>query len=75
MRGVHGRSWTIADSAEKIEGVKIACVVTGNYDVIVYAEIADMAAFASLVDEIHAIDGVERTHTLVAVPRTFMLPR
>ena len=60
--------WKIANSAMKVEGVKMANAVTGAFDVIVYAEITDMSALGALIDIIHSINGVQRTQTAVVIP-------
>lgn len=64
-----GKLWNIEDKAMKVRGVKMACAVTGAFDVIVYAEVADMSAVGALINVIQSIDGVSRTQTAVAIPR------
>lgn len=63
-----GKLWTIADSIKEAGGVKTASAVTGAFDVIVYAEVADMSALGALINIIHSMDGVERTQTAVEIP-------
>jgi len=60
--------WKIADALREIAEVKIASPVTGAYDVIVYAEVVDMSALGALINIIHSMDGVERTHSAIEIP-------
>ncbi len=63
-----GKSREIAKKVEKIEGVKTAHSVTGPYDVVVYAEVADSRVLGDLVlTKIQKIDGVVGTLTNVVV--------
>lgn len=64
-----GKLWKIADSATKVRGVKMAYAVTGGFDVVIYAEIADMDELGDLIDKIHSINGVTGTQTAIAIPR------
>ena len=57
----------IEDSASKVRGVKIASAVTGAFDVIVYAEVADMNELGGLITAIQSIDGVNRTQTAICM--------
>ena len=66
--------WRIANSAMKVEGVKMAYPVTGAFDVIVYAEIVDMSALGALIEIIHSINGVNRTQTAVVIPSRIERP-
>ncbi len=52
---------------KKIEQIKHVHIVTGPYDIIVYAEIPERAKFRRLVDSIHEAPGVERTETCMAI--------
>ena len=58
--------WQIAKNVSKLNGVKMAHSVTGIYDVIAYIEVDDLKAIAQLVRKVHAIKGVERTHTAIS---------
>ena len=62
-----GKAWSVADEISKLKGVKAAHSVTGAYDVIAYIEVEDLKALADLVKRIHAIEGVQRTQTAIAV--------
>ncbi len=57
----------VADSLRALNGVSSADVITGNYDIIVLVEAADMGAMAELVTgQIQGVAGVLRTITCVA---------
>ncbi len=60
--------WGIASAAMKIKGVKMAHAVTGQFDVIVFAEVIDTSTLGELIHKIRAIDGVQKTHTSIAIP-------
>ena len=62
-----GKSWEVAEAALKIKGVKKAHAVTGQYDVIAYAEFVDMSALGRIISEIQSIKGVTRTQTAIAM--------
>jgi len=63
-----GTLWEIAQAALKIEGVKMAHAVTGQFDVIVYAEFANMDTLRRIIDKFQSLKGVRRTQTAVAIP-------
>ncbi|MEM2093664.1 MAG: Lrp/AsnC ligand binding domain-containing protein [Candidatus Bathyarchaeia archaeon] len=63
------RLWDVAEKALKIKGVLRADAVTGDYDVIVLAELEDMSQLSKLIREVQSIQGVLRTHTCIVVPR------
>ena len=62
-----GKLWDIAKAAAKVEGVKMTDAVTGEFDVIVYAELDDLSKLGKLVNDIRSIDGVTRTQTCIAI--------
>ncbi len=62
-----GKSWEIAKTALKIENVKMAHSVTGQYDVVAYIEFANMDVLTEILGRFQAMDGVHRTHTAVAI--------
>jgi len=41
--------------------------VTGLYDIIAYAETESLEALKDLITKIHAIKGIQRTHTAISV--------
>ena len=63
-----GMLWEITEGALKIEGVKTAHAVTGQFDVVVYAEIANMDMLRGIIDKFQSLKGVQRTQTAVAIP-------
>jgi len=60
--------WEIAEAALKIEGVKMAHAVTGQFDVIAYAEFANMDALREIIHRFMSLHGVHRTQTAVVIP-------
>ncbi len=64
-----GMVWEITETAVKIiEGVKMAHAVTGEFDIIAYAEFANIEALAEIIEKVQALKGVQRTRTAVAIP-------
>ena len=61
------KAWTIAKDASKLEGVKMVHTVTGLYDIIAYAEMESLEALKDSITKIHAIKGIQRTHTAIPV--------
>ena len=48
-----------------IPGVRIAQSVTGPYDLIVHAEVADMDALGQMLSDIQLLPGLNRTLTCI----------
>ena len=63
-----GALWEITEAALKIEGVKMAHPVTGQFDVIIYAEFANVEALREIIEKFQSLKGVQRTQTAVAIP-------
>jgi len=63
-----GEPWQIAAKVSKVEGVKTAHTVTGQYDIIVYAELDGLETLKNVVKKIQSIDGVQHTQTAVCIP-------
>ena len=62
--------WRVAEEALKIEGVKIAHAVTGEYDVILYVEFLNISELSEIINKVQSISGVVKTTTAIAmVPR------
>jgi len=59
--------WQIAEAALKIQGVKMAHAVTGQFDVIAYAEFAKMDALREILGKFMTINGVQRTQTAIVI--------
>jgi DNA-binding Lrp family transcriptional regulator len=60
--------WEIAEAAVKIDGVKMAHAVTGQFDVIAYAEFANMDTLREIIDKFMSLNGVQRTQTAIVIP-------
>jgi DNA-binding Lrp family transcriptional regulator len=63
-----GKIWKIAETALEIKFVDMAHAVTGQFDVIIYAELADISDLGELIDRLHSIEGVQKTQTAVVMP-------
>ena len=63
-----GMVWDVATELMNIEGMKMAHVVTGNYDVIAFAEFSDINELTSIIQTIQKIKGVQKSQTAVAMP-------
>jgi DNA-binding Lrp family transcriptional regulator len=63
-----GEPWQIAAEISKIDGVKTAHTVTGQYDIIVFAELEGLEALKDIVKKIQHIEGVQHTQTAVCIP-------
>ena len=59
--------WEIAEAALKIEGVRMAHAVTGQFDIIAYAEFASMDALREIIGEFMDVNGVQRTQTAIVI--------
>jgi DNA-binding Lrp family transcriptional regulator len=64
-----GMVWKVADDIVLIDGVKMAHVVTGNFDVIAFAEFSNIDELTSLIQKVQALSGVQKTQTAVAMPK------
>jgi len=60
--------WEIAEAALKIEGVKMVHAVTGQFDVIAYAEFANMDSLREIMGKFMSLNGVQRTQTAIVIP-------
>ena len=65
-----GKLWEVADASQKINGVKMAHAVTGQFDVVAYAEFIKMEDLGRIIEEIQSLKGVRRTQTAIAIPPT-----
>jgi len=63
-----GMIWQVAEAALKIEGVKKAHAVAGQFDVVVYTEFVKVNDLGDIIERIQRIKGVHRTQTLIAIP-------
>ena len=60
--------WEIAEAALKIDGVKMAHAVTGQFDVIAYAEFTDIGTLREIMESFMSLNGVQRTQTAIVIP-------
>ena len=60
--------WKVAEDSLKINGVKAAHAVTGQYDVVMHAVFENMETLGELIRKIHSIKGVIKTQTAIVVP-------
>lgn len=65
-----GMIWEVAEATLKIEGVKMAHAVTGQFDAVVYLEFTKMENLGKIIERIQRLEGVRRTQTLIAIPPT-----
>jgi DNA-binding Lrp family transcriptional regulator len=63
-----GEPWLVAAEISKIHGVKTAHTVTGQYDIIVFAELDGLDALKEIAKQIHHLEGVQHTQTAVCIP-------
>jgi len=63
-----GEPWQVAAKISKIRGVKTAHTVTGEYDIIVFAELDELDSLKEVVKQIHQLEGVQHTQTAVCIP-------
>jgi hypothetical protein len=59
--------WEIAEAALKIQGVRMAHAVTGQFDVIAYAKFANMDALREILGKFMTLNGVQRTQTAIVI--------
>ena len=64
-----GNVWNVADAIVEIEGIKMAHVVTGHFDVIAFAEFSNIDELTSIIQKAQIVDGVQKTQTAVAMPK------
>ncbi len=65
-----GMIWAVAEATLKIEGVKMAHAVTGQFDAVAYVEFLKMEDLGKIIEKIQRLRGVRRTQTLIAIPPT-----
>jgi len=63
-----GILWQILEAVLKVEGVKTAHGVTGQFDAIVVIQFSDLDDMGKIIDRIHHVKGVLRTQTLLTIP-------
>ena len=63
-----GVLWQVLEAVLRVEGVKTAYGVSGQFDALVLVEFSDLDALGKIVERIHRVKGVLRTQTLMAIP-------
>jgi DNA-binding Lrp family transcriptional regulator len=63
-----GTLWQVLEALLKIDGVKTAYGVTGQFDAVVLAQFSDMGHLVKMMEKIHHLKGVLRTQTLMTIP-------
>ena len=62
-----GMAEIVLEAIEKIEMVTRTDLVTGPFDIIMYAELPSRIDFRKLINELHEVDGLTRTETCVGL--------
>jgi DNA-binding Lrp family transcriptional regulator len=65
-----GMIWQVAEAMLKIEGVKMAHAVTGQFDAVAFVDFLKMEDLGKIIEKIQHLKGVRRTQTLIAIPPT-----
>jgi DNA-binding Lrp family transcriptional regulator len=60
--------WNIAEATLKIEGVKMAHAVTGQFDVVALLSFSKIEDLGKMIEKIQQLKGVRGTQTLIAIP-------
>lgn len=60
--------WNVAESTLKIEGVKTAHAVTGEFDVVALVSFPKIEDLGKIIEKIQRLKGVRGTETLMAIP-------
>lgn len=63
-----GALWQVLESVLKVEGVKTAYGVTGQFDAVVLILFSDLDDMSKIIEKILHVKGVLRTQTLVTIP-------
>lgn len=62
-----GEVWRVIEEVRKIEGIKLADVVAGPHDIVAVVEVESIQKYSDIAKKIHAIKGVTKTMSLIAV--------
>jgi DNA-binding Lrp family transcriptional regulator len=60
--------WNVAESTLKIEGVKTAHAVTGEFDVVALVSFPKIEDLGKIIEKIQRLKGARGTETLIAIP-------
>jgi len=66
-----GVLWQVLESVLKIDGVRTAYGVTGQFDAVVLVQFSDLDNLGKMIGKIHHVKGVVRTQTLMTIPAPF----
>lgn len=64
-----GNVWKVLADLIKIDGIKMAHVVTGNFDIIAFAEFSGIEELTSLIQTVQTLSGIQKTQTAVAMTK------
>ena len=64
-----GNVWKVLADIVEIAGIKMAHVVTGNFDIIAFAEFSDIEELTSLIQKVQTLSGVQKTQTAVSMTK------
>jgi DNA-binding Lrp family transcriptional regulator len=64
-----GILWQVLEGVLKVEGVKAAYGVTGQFDAIVLIQFSNLDDMGNIIKGIHHVNGVLRTQTLLTIPQ------
>jgi DNA-binding Lrp family transcriptional regulator len=60
--------WQVLEAVFKVEGVKTAYAVTGQFDAVIVIEFPDLDQMGKIIGKMHHVKGVLRTQTLITIP-------
>lgn len=63
-----GMIWKVVEDALKIEGVKMAHAVSGQFDDVAFIEFVKLEDLGKIIEKIQGIAGICRTQTLLVIP-------
>ena len=63
-----GILWQVLEAVLKVEGVRAAYGVTGQFDAVVLLQFSDLDDMRKMIERIHHVKGVLRTQTLLTIP-------
>jgi len=64
-----GNVWKVLADIVKIDGIKMAHVVTGNFDIIAFTEFSGIEELTTLIQKVQTLSGIQKTQTAVAMTK------
>ena len=64
-----GNVWKVLADIVKIDGIKVAHVVSGNFDIIAFAEFSNIEELSSLIQQVQTVPNVQKTQTAIAMTK------